>query len=319
MKAQVSTAVSISSRTNWIVSGEEQLPSFQFNLKSTNIEEIFEKQVSEACYDLSELSLASYLIGLDRGDQRLTAIPVFLSRSFRHNTLYVRADSPWKHPSELKRLRIGLPEYQMTAAVWIRAYFRHLWDVKTEEIDWVTFRPERIPIDTPATAAKTANIFDALVEGEVDAIMTVRRPPEHYFPLDGEGGKIRRLFPDAWEEEKRYYRETNVFPIMHLVSLKKETVKAYPALPQQLYQRFLAQKNEVMKSTFETISNQSIVPWVWESAERSAALMKNDLWPYGLQKNWPQIAQFIEFLKEDGLISRTFTKEEMFHESVLTT
>src|SRR4051812_20056784 len=117
--------MSKSDRTNSILSGQAHLPNFSLETKSTNVEEIFVNQATDACYDIAEMSLASYLIGLDRGETRLTAIPVFLSRAFRHNALYVKADSDISDPRDLRHCKIGFPEYQMTAAVWIRAYLRH--------------------------------------------------------------------------------------------------------------------------------------------------------------------------------------------------
>src|SRR5690606_12539036 len=153
--------------------------------------------------------------------------------------IYVRADRPWVHPSELKHRRFGFPEYQMTAAVWVRGFFRQEWGVGNDEMEWVTYRDERIPVQTPATRGKGDHIFQALVDGEVDAIMTARRPPEELFPASGEGGVIRRLFPDVWQAERDYYKKTNIFPIMHLVSLKTDTVNEHPELPRQLYDLML--------------------------------------------------------------------------------
>src|SRR5690554_2353356 len=111
----LTVAMSDSDRTQAIMLGKVGLPPFQLRPQHETVEDIFVKQVSEAAYDIAELSLASYLISLDGGDRRLTAIPVFLSRSFRHNAIYVRSDSPYTHPSQLKGRRFGFPEYQMTA------------------------------------------------------------------------------------------------------------------------------------------------------------------------------------------------------------
>jgi len=319
MEKKLTIAMSESDRTQKIMSGQEKLPSFILEPQKASVEEIFVKQISEAAYDVAELSLASYLIALGRGEQRLTAIPVFLSRSFRHNAIYVRSDSPWVHPSELKNRRFGFPEYQMTAAVWVRGFFRHEWNIANDEMSWYTYRDERVPIETPAQRGTGDDIFEALLRGEVDAIMTARRPPAAYFPATGEGGLIRRLMPDVWEEERQYYRKTGIFPIMHLVSLKEETVKQYPELPQQLYNLMLNRKNEGIDQMLETIKNNTSAPWIWESVEQSAKLMNNDIWPYGVKANWHQIELFMSYLQEDGMLNKTFTAEQIFHSSVLHT
>lgn len=319
MTQKLTIAMSESDRTKQLLSGRETLGSKTLEPQPASIEDIFVNQISRAVYDVSELSLASYLIALGRGERRLTAIPVFLSRSFRHNAIYVRSDSPWTHPSELKGRSFGFPEYQMTAAVWVRGMFRHEWDVAGGEMDWVTYRDERVPIETPARRGAGKDIFDALAAGEVDAIMTARRPPAHYFPASGEGGELRRLIPDVWEVEREYYRRTGIFPIMHLVSVKAETAQQHPALPHQLYELMLRHKDEGIAQALETIKNPTSVPWLLEAAERSARLMAGEMWPYGLQANWPQIELFMSYLQEDGLLERKLAAEEIFHASVLHT
>ncbi|MFD2334482.1 4,5-dihydroxyphthalate decarboxylase [Cohnella sp. GCM10020058] len=313
---KLTVAMSESDRTLKLLSGARRPEGFEIEAKRETVEQIFINQISEATYDVAELSLASYLIAKGGGDTRLTAIPVFLSRSFRHNALYVRADSPWRHPSELKGKRFGFPEYQMTAAVWVRGMFREEWAIRGDEMAWFTFRPERVPVDIPATLTE-GDIFEALAEGRVDAVMSARRPPSHLFPTSGEGGVIRRLIPDVWDEERAYYARTGIFPIMHLVSLKAETARRYPELPRQMYDLLQGIKDEGIATQLETIKNNSSDPWGWESVERSSKLMNGDIWPYGTAANWDQIVKFMGYLRADGLLKRELSPEEVFHPSVL--
>ncbi|WP_027091564.1 4,5-dihydroxyphthalate decarboxylase [Cohnella thermotolerans] len=315
---QLTIAMSESDRTLKLLTGVSRLPGFELAVSRETVEQIFVQQISQAMYDISELSLASYLIAKGGGDTRLTAIPVFLSRSFRHNAIYVRADSPWRHPSELKGRRFGFPEYQMTAAVWIRGLFREEWGIATGDMEWFTFRPERVPVATPAKLTE-GDIFEALAEGRVDAIMSARRPPEKFFPSSGEGGVLRRLIPDVWNEERRYYERTGIFPIMHLVSIKEETAARYPELPRLLYDRMTEIKNEGIAGLLETIKNNTSDPWIWESVERSIRFMGGDLWPYGASGNWEQIRKFMSYLIQDGLLKRELAPEEVFHPSVWDT
>ncbi|SFA78010.1 4,5-dihydroxyphthalate decarboxylase [Cohnella sp. OV330] len=312
---RLTVAMSESDRTLKLLSGARRPEGFELEAKRETVEQIFINQISEATYDVAELSLASYLIAKGGGDTRLTAIPVFLSRSFRHNAIYVRADSPWRHPSELKGKRFGFPEYQMTAAVWVRGMFREEWAIRGDELQWFTFRPERVPVDIPAKLTE-GDIFEALAEGRVDAVMSARRPPAHLFPASGEGGVIRRLIPNVWDEERAYYGRTGIFPIMHLVSLKTETVERHPELPRFLYELMLDIKNEGIDAQLETIKNNSSDPWGWESVERSSKLMNGDIWPYGAAANWAQIGKFMGYLREDGLLKRGLAPEEVFHPSV---
>lgn len=316
--SKLTIAMSESDRTLKLLTGARRLPGYELEVQRESIEDIFVKQISQAVYDVSELSLASYLIAKGGGDVRLTAIPVFLSRSFRHNTIYVRSDSPFRHPSELKGHRFGFPEYQMTAAVWVRGLFRQEWGISQDDIQWFTFRPERVPVEIPALLTE-GDIFAALAEGKVDAIMSARRPPADLFPTSGEGGVIRRLIPDVWNVEREYYGRTNIFPIMHLVSLKQETVSAHPELPRQLYELMQGIKNEGISELLETIKNHTSDPWIWESVEHSSKLLKGDIWPYGTKENWGQIQKFMTYLQEDGLLKRELSLEEVFHTSVLDT
>ncbi|MBW7459275.1 4,5-dihydroxyphthalate decarboxylase [Paenibacillus sepulcri] len=315
---KLTIAMSESDRTLKLLTGAKRIPGFDLEVKQESIEDIFVNQISRAVYDVSELSLASYLIAKGGGDTRLTAIPVFLSRSFRHNAIYVRSDSPYKHPSELKGRRFGFPEFQMTAAVWVRGMFRHEWGIGNEDIQWFTFRPERVPVDIPAVLTE-GDIFEALAEGKVDAIMSARRPPAKLFAASGEGGVLRRLIPDVWDVEREYYGRTGIFPIMHLVSMKEETSTRHPELPRQLYELMQEIKNEGIGGLLETIKNNTSNPFVWESVEQSMELMNGDIWPYGTDKNWGQIRQFITYLQEDGLLKRDLSLEEVFHASVLDT
>ncbi|MBD2843731.1 4,5-dihydroxyphthalate decarboxylase [Paenibacillus sp. IB182496] len=315
---RLTLAMSESDRTARLLSGSRVLEGFELAPQQASIERIFEVQMNEAAYDISELSLASYLIARGRGEARLTAIPAFLSRSFRHNAIYVRSDSPWKHPSELKGRRFGFPEYQMTAAVWVRGLFRHEWGIANEEMEWLTFRPERIPVETPATLQE-GDIFEALAAGRVDAIMTARRPPAHLFPDSAEGGVLRRLIPDVWDVERAYYGRTGIFPIMHLTSVRAETAERHPELPRRLYELMLEVKRDAAAQMLETIKNTTVNPWLWESAERAMGLMSGDSWPYGVAANRAQIETFIAYLQEDGMLQRPLQVNEVFHPSVLDT
>lgn len=317
---RLSVAMSRSDRTNSILDGQVRVPGVEISPVQATIEEIFARQVDEASYDVAELSLASYLIARDQGETRLTAIPAFLSRSFRHNALYVRSDCPFHHPVDLRGYRFGFPEFQMTAAVWVRGWFRHEWGVANEDMEWVTYRPERLTIDVHTRRGEAADLFAGLMNGEVDAVMSARRPPESYFPLAGTGdGPIRRLYEDPWSEERSFYRKTGVFPIMHLVSVKTEIAQLQPDLPRHMYDALAATKDAAAGNLLETIKLGAALPWAVESMETARTVMGSDVWPYGVERNWAQIQAFMAYMVEDGLLSQPLPKEQVFHASVLDT
>ncbi|MCL6517564.1 4,5-dihydroxyphthalate decarboxylase [Alicyclobacillus sp.] len=313
------TAMSESDRTLPLLTGRVRLPGFTVAAQSATVEEIFHRQLNDAPYDVAELSLASYLIALGRGESRLTAIPVFLSRSFRHNAIYVRQDSPYHDPRDLAGRRFGFPEFQMTAAVWVRGMFRHQYGIPSDGMTFVTYRPERIPVNTPARRGQAKDLFTGLIEGEVDAVMSARRPPAAVFPPAGEGGPIRRLFPDAFAAEREYYRDTGIFPIMHLVSIRRDVVTDHPELPRLLYESLRRVKEEAVASLLETVRLGATAPWLVESLEAAVRAMGDDVWPYGVAANWAQLETFMQYLMEDGLLERPLRPEDVFHPSVLDT
>lgn len=150
----------------------------------------------------------------------------------------------------LKVKKIGLPEWQVTAAVWFRGFLKEV-GIKNEDVEWFTYRKEdRVPINSPAKKGTLKygdwmkDICEAVINGEVDAIFTTRRPPEEYLPRSGKGGKIRRLFDDPWEEAINFFKKTGNFPIMHTVTIKTELIKKYPELPHLLYKAFAEAKNK---------------------------------------------------------------------------
>lgn len=310
-------AASITDRTVPILLGTVAVPGLELDFRHVRLEDIFERQMNDAEFDVAECSLASYLIALGRGERRLTAIPVFLSRAFRHNALYVRADAPYGDLASLRGARFGVPEYQMTAIIWVRALLREA-GVGNADLAWVTFRPERIPVPSPATL-RAGDIFAALADGEVDVIFSARRPPAALFPLDGSPGVLRRLFANPWEEERRSYERSGIFPIMHLVALRSDTVAEHPELPARAYELFEAARVRALADLSETIYPAAAVPFLGEAVERSYAVLGADVWRYGLAANWPAIAALMEFLVADGLLARPLAPEAVFAAGVLAT
>lgn len=318
-------ALSPSDRTWPILAGMYTLPhGLRLVPYTAPVEEIFVEQAEDARFDIAEMSLASYLIARAQGDQRLTAIPVFLSRSFRHNAIYVRADSPLHTLADLRGTRFGMPEYQMTAAVWVRALLRDALgpsaaesSTGASEIAWVTYRPERVPVAAPVTRGQAPSLYEGLLTGEVDAIFSARRPPEALFPASGAGGKIRRLLDAPWEAERAYFREQGVFPIMHLVTLRRRVVERWPELPLALYSLFCTVRDDAVARLSETVALAAALPWAVESSEASTALFGKDLWPYGVEKNRHTLELFQRYLVADGLLPTSLPLSEVFASATL--
>lgn len=305
-------ALSATDRTWPIVSGELVPAGFRLLPFVATPEEIFAVQAAEGRFDAAEFSFASYLVGLGRGDRRFVAIPVFLSRMFRHSSVYVRADSPLTDFGQLRGLRIGVPEYQMTAAVWIRGLLRDEHGIDNSENEWVTFRPERTPVAVPARRGRSADVFEALVRGEVDVAISARRPPAELMPLTSGPGLVRRLLPDPWATERSYFARTKLFPIMHLVVIRRDVVVREPDLPRSLFDLFDEARRRALRALTETVTLAAASPWLVEGAELAMKLMGPDPWPYGVRANAAEIATLNRYLVADGLLERPFEPEEIF-------
>jgi 4,5-dihydroxyphthalate decarboxylase len=267
-------------------------------------------------FDAAEMSLSSYLISLD-ADAPFVAIPVFLSRSFRHNGIYVPAASQVTEPAGLAGGQVGVAEYQLTANVWIRGILAERHGLPADAVRYRTggqHAPGRVaklahaappgvsvePIPAGATLA------GMLADGELDALYTPRVP--HGF---GEG-RVRRLFPDARAEEERYFAETGIFPVMHVVVLRRDVYEQRPWLAQSLYKAFEQARRGAAARIAETAALASLLPWGYAEAERTRSLMGADYWTYGLAGNSATLETFVRYLFEQGLVKRQRPVEELF-------
>lgn len=284
-------------------------------------EETFYRAFRNAEFDISELSFSSYLLKLARGQSDYVAVPVFLSRAFRHTAIYVRKDRIRK-PEDLKGKRIGIPEYQLTALVWARALLEDSFGVRPEDVTWVLGgidepgRPEKIKVDLPDDiriehAPEGETISSLLDAGEIDGFIAPRPP----------GGKaaanpdIDWLFDDAASAARVYYKETGVFPIMHVVGIKKCLVQAHPWLPSSVYKAFRQSKDMAAGALIEPSAPKVTLPFLEEYARSVRELMGEDYWPYGVDKNEATLQTFLRHHHRQGLSSRQLGLEEIFHPS----
>jgi 4,5-dihydroxyphthalate decarboxylase len=258
-------------------------------------------------------------VSLFRKPQPFIAIPVFPSRFFRHSSIYVNAAAGIRTPKDLIGKRVGNPEYQMTAPVWIRGILAEHCGVPVTSVTYVTGgeeqpgRSEKIKLDLPPEirverigAKQTLSAM--LATGEIDALYTARMPSSF---AEGDG-RVKRLFENYVEVEKRYFRDTGIFPIMHTVAIRREVYEANRWIAQSLMKAFDAAQRETYSDLQQTAALKAMLPWLVAHVEDTRREMGEDFWPYGLEKNRKTLATFLRYSHEQGLSKRLLEPEELF-------
>ena len=282
------------------------------------VEEIFFRFTRFREWDVSELSLAKYSSLRASGEHSLVAIPVFTSRAFRHSAIFVRGDGPVDDPSALAGARIGVPEWSQTATVYARGVLAHEFGVALTDVNWVQAgtnepgRLEGVPVEVPPGVSLTAmpehTLNDLLLAGEIDALIAAHPPTE----FKRGSGRIVRLFSDYRSVEERSYRETGVFPIMHVVTLRAELHARHRWIAMNLFTAFEAAKQRSLARALDPNAPRFPVPWGPANTERARELMGDDFWPYGVERNRQTLDTFLQFAYEQGVCARRLTPEELF-------
>lgn len=281
--------------------------------------EIFWRQLRHAEFDISECSLSTYTMLRARSDPRFIAIPVFMSRAFRHSSLYINAHKGIAAPRDLKGKVVGVPEYQITAAVWVRGILQDEYGVFPKDIAWRTGGQEtpgrvekveiHLPPDVKIEPIPSHMTLNQMVDkGELDAVVTAGAPSSY---MKG-SSNVKRLFENCREIEEQYFGKTGVFPIMHAIIIKRELYGKHPWVAMSLYKAFCRAKDMVTSKYFETGASHVTFPWVHEHVERVRKIMGGDWWPYGVDANRKTLETFLRYHHEQGLSPRLMSAEGLF-------
>ncbi|SJM48105.1 4,5-dihydroxyphthalate decarboxylase [Actinomycetales bacterium JB111] len=290
------------------------------------VEETFYRMVRFREFDVAELSLSTYVMTLDAEEPPFVAIPVFPSRAFRHSGIYVRRDSAITSPSDLRGNVVGVPEYQVTAAVWIRGILEELHDLPVSSVSYRTGglhepgRIEKVEFDLPTDVSVTQiapneTLSGMLINGEIDAIYSPRTPAEAMYG----DGKIVRLFSDYRATEQDYFRRTRIFPIMHVVAIRRDVYERNPWIARELSVAFYAAKAWAEEGLSETASLRYTLPWLHAEVEATRELMGEDYWRYGLAPEDPTLATFLTYSHAQGLSKHLRDERDLFAPEVLDT
>lgn len=272
-------------------------------------------------FDCAEMSFSTYVIQKTLGNMPFVAIPAFPSRTFRHSAIYVNTQAGIRTPQDLRGRRVGVPEYQMTAAVWARGLLQHEYDVSAADIAWFTGglkdagrKPMiEVQVDGVRIEAVTDRTLDAmLVAGELDAVIAPQMPPS----FQAGHAHIARLFPDYPAIERAYFAKTRIFPIMHTVVLRRELHEAHPWVAVSLYQAFERARRNCMDNLRIQEPPPVSIPWVHEFGTDVRKLMGEDYWPYGVERNQREINALCDYVWEQGLVPRRPDPGELFAANV---
>jgi len=318
-KLNLSIAVRDYDRTRPLSDGLVQIDGVEPVFMALDPEEIFFRAFRHAEFDICELSLSSFTVKTARGDCPYIGVPAFVSRAFRHTSIYVRTDRI-KKPADLKGKKVGVPEYQLTANVWARAILQDDHGVKPSDIHWIrggleeAGRLEKIAITLPKdvrldNAPEGRTLSSMLEAGEIDAFIGPRVPS----CFSRGHPHVGWLFPDPVAAATDYYKRTGIFPIMHIIGVRREIVAQHPWLPAAVLKAFERSKAIALEKLSDTSSTKVTLPFIEERLMEARALMGPDFWSYGVGANRKTLETFLRHHHAQGLSSRPVTVEELFH------
>jgi 4,5-dihydroxyphthalate decarboxylase len=267
------------------------------------------------------MSLSSYVLTLNQSPSQYVAIPVFPSRAFRHGGIYVPAGGRVREPADLVDAVVGVPEYQMTAAVWIRGILAEHHGVPADRVRYRTGglhdpgRREKLRLDLPdrfdVRPIGAGETLDALLRSSgIDALYSARAPRS--FDPASPDSPVRRLFTDVRDAEERYARQTGVFPIMHTVVLRREVYERHPWVARSLLDAFTESKRLAYPDLLEVNALKTMLPWGVAEVERTIALLGKDFWPYGVDANRSTLEAFLRYSHEQGLAAKLWRPADLF-------
>lgn len=284
-------------------------------------EETFFRMLRHGEFDVAEMSLSSYVLTLDSDPRPFVALPVFPSRAFRHGGIYVGASGAVREPSDLAGAVVGVPEYQMTAAVWIRGMLADEYAVPVPSVRYRTGglhdagRTEKLTLDLPpeidVQPIGPADTLDALLAtGRLDALYSARAPRS--LSRECAPGTTRRLFDDPRAVEESYAERTGIFPIMHTVVIRRELYERQPWIAASLCAAFAESKRRAYADLVEVTALKTMHPWGVEGVNRACDLLGDDFWPYGVAANRVVLDIFLRYSHEQGLAQRRWQPENLF-------
>jgi 4,5-dihydroxyphthalate decarboxylase len=309
-------------RTRAVEDGTVQVDGVDLTYLRLPVEETFFRMLRHREFDVAEMSLSTYVATLnaleDGGEPPFVALPVYTSRMFRHGGIFINTAAGIGKPADLRGKVIGTPEYQLTACVWIRGILADEHDVPLGSVRYVTGgqeapgRIEKGAVDVPfdVRVIRPGETLSAmLAAGEIDALYSPRIPSSF---ARGDG-RVGRLFPDTVAAEKAYFTATGIFPIMHVVVLRREIYQRHRWVAQSLTKALIEAKKQAYARIYDASALRFMEPWLNQHLEDARRLLGADYWSYGLgEADHNVLATFLRYHDEQGLSRRLRTPEQLF-------
>lgn len=321
-KLTLSLACTQTDRAAPILDGRVQIPGCDVIALPGVTQTIFQQVLNDQAFDIAEMSMSSQLVQVDRNAQHYVAIPVFLSRAFRHSSVYINTSSGIVRPEDLSGKTIGVQQFQQTIGLWVRGILADEHGVASRDVEWknggleAPGGGERLKLDLPEDIRLSPipshdTLNGMLSRGELDAIIATK-PPSSFAKGDP---SVARLFPDYVAAEIEYHRRTKAFPIMHCVVIRRSLVDAHPWLPAEVFNAFARAKAIAYSELKQVNILRLTLPWVAERAAEVRDIMGANFWKYGLSESRAEIEMMLRYAHNDGLTRRHLTPEDVFHPS----
>lgn len=319
-KLQLTAAISDYDHVRDLALGDVAVEGIDLTLLRFDVNEIFHRFTETREWEVSELGMAKFCAMMAGDNPPIIGLPVFLSRLFRQSSIYVRRDGPVRTARDLAGRRVGVPEWAQTAVIYLRGWLMHQVGIRLDEIQWFQAgvnqpgRQERVSLRLPEgvrlTVVPDRSLSEMLLAGELDAVLSARQPQ----PFEDGSPAIARLYPDYRAVEEDYFRATGIFPIMHLVVLRRDVFERHPWIARNLVTAFEQAKRNSVRRVMRASPSQIPVPWGYEHAARVGRTVFGDgpHWAYGVAPNRPTLEAFVTYCHEQGVTRRLLSVEELF-------
>jgi 4,5-dihydroxyphthalate decarboxylase len=321
-RLEITYAASDYEHTRDLTRGDIQAEGIDLRYLNLQIEETFFRFIKFREWDVSEMSFGKYIALKSQDDDTVTAIPVFPSRVFRQSSLFVLPDSGIRDASDLRGKKIGIPEWAQTASIYTRGWLVHNMGIPLQEIDWIqggvndAGRQEKVKLKLPDGVSYTPrpdkSLTQMLFDGEIDCIMSAHPPA----PVEEGDDTIVHLYPNYQEVEEQYYKDTGIFPIMHVIAMRGDVFRENRWIAMNLLKAFTEAKDSAMFRVQEMTATRVPYAWCYEGAQKARKLFGDDFFPYGIEPNRTTLEAFLQYGFEQGVCQRKVEVEELFPEEV---